>query len=79
MLNPEELTHMADEPQERITQATKDADRAASKAEHGAPQVPTAAEAEAADRHGEVSPETEEHYEEMVEKGANAKGEGRLP
>ena len=65
--------------EERISQATKDADRADAKAEHGAPQVPTAAESEAAERHGEVSPDTREHYEDMVEKGANHPGEGRLP
>jgi hypothetical protein len=65
--------------EERITQATKDADRAAANAEHGAPQVPTPEEEAAAERHGAASPETAEHYEEMLEKGANAKGEGRLP
>jgi hypothetical protein len=70
---------MADEPQERITQATKDAEHADATAEHGAPQVPTAAESEAADRHGAASPETKEAYEDYLEKGANAKGEGRLP
>lgn len=67
---------MADE---RITQATKDAERADAQAEHGAPQVPTAAESDAAERHGEASPEAKEHYQEYLEKGANAKGEGRLP
>jgi hypothetical protein len=41
--------------------------------------VPTAAESAAADKQGGASPETKEHYEEMLEKGANAKGEGRLP
>jgi hypothetical protein len=70
---------MADQPQERMTQATKDAAARDAKAEHGAPQVPTAAESAAADEHGAASPETAEHYEEMLEKGANAKGEGRLP
>lgn len=70
---------MGDQPQEKISQATKDADRADAKAEHGAPQVPTAAEAEAADRRGGASPETKEHYEDMLDKGANHPGEGRLP
>jgi hypothetical protein len=70
---------MADKPQERISDATKEVDRRDANAEHGAPQTPTAAESAAADRHGEVNPETREHYEEMLEKGANAKGEGRLP
>lgn len=48
-------------------------------AEHGAPQVPTPAESEAADRHGTASPGTSEHYEEMTKRGAEQKGEGRLP
>lgn len=70
---------MADQPQERISDATKEAARRDAEAEHGAPQVPTAAESEAADRHGPVSGEVKEAYEDYVEKGANAKGEGRLP
>ena len=70
---------MADQPKERISAETKDADRRDAKAEHGAPQVPTAAEAEAADSNGPVSPEARKAYEEFVEKGANAKGEGRVP
>jgi len=69
---------MADK-QERITEATKDADRKAAEAEHGAPEVPTAAERDAAGRHPEASPGTADHYEDMTERGANQKGEGRLP
>jgi hypothetical protein len=69
---------MADK-QARISDATKDADRKAMNAEHGAPEVPTAAESEAAERHGKASPETSEHYKDMTERGANQKGEGRLP
>jgi hypothetical protein len=70
---------MADEPQERITQATKESGRRDAQAEHGAPETPTAEELAAADERGGPSPETAEHYEEMAQKGANAKGEGRLP
>ena len=40
--------------------------------------MPTADEAAAAEGNT-VSDETREHYEEMLEKGANQKGEGRLP
>jgi hypothetical protein len=65
--------------EERISRATKDADRADAKAGHDAPQVPTAAESAAAERHGAAAPGTKEHYEDMAEKGADAKGEGRLP
>ena len=65
--------------QQRISDATKEADRKAMNAEHGAPEVPTAAENEAAERAGKPSASTAEHYEEMTERGANQKGEGRVP
>jgi hypothetical protein len=70
---------MADQPQQRISEATKEVDRRDAQAEHGAPQTPTADEAAAADSNGPVSEETKEAYQDFVEKGANAKGEGRLP
>jgi hypothetical protein len=66
------------EKQEKITQATKDAERAEANAEHGAPQVPTADESAAAEKNT-VSESTREGYEEMLEKGANQQGEGRIP
>ena len=69
---------MADK-HERITNATKDAARRDAEADHGAPQVPTAAESEAANRHGKVDPDTARHYDEMLERGAKQAGEGRLP
>jgi hypothetical protein len=69
---------MADK-QERISNATKDAEQRDAKAEAGAPQVPTAAEEEAEIRHPMADPSVAEHYEEMLERGANQKGEGRLP
>ena len=69
---------MADK-HERISDATKESDRRDAKAEHGAPQVPTAAESEAAERQGKVDPKTGKHYDEMLERGAHQKGEGRLP
>lgn len=65
--------------EQRISDATKNADRADAKAEHGAPEVPTAAEAAAAERSAPASEETREHYEDMLDKGANHPGEGRLP
>jgi hypothetical protein len=64
---------------ERISDATKDADRRAAETAHDAPQEPTAAEADAAERVGGPDPETAEHYEEMLERGAHQRGEGRLP
>jgi hypothetical protein len=65
--------------EEKITQATKDAERQEAKAEHGAPQSPTPEEEAAAERAGGPSDETRESYEDMLDKGANQKGEGRLP
>jgi hypothetical protein len=59
------------------SEATREADRAALQAEHDAPQTPTAEEAAAAEQNT-VSPETGEHYREMVERGAHQEGEGRI-
>ncbi len=67
------------EKNEKITDATKDAERRDAKAAHGAPQVPTAAEAEAADRKGGADPEAAEAYDEYLDKAKDAKGEGRIP
>jgi hypothetical protein len=64
---------------EKITDATKDAERKDAEAEHGAPQVPTAEESAAADRTGPASEQTKESYEEYLETAKDAKGEGRLP
>lgn len=64
---------------EKITDATKEAERKDAKAEHGAPQVPTAEESAAADRNGGASEQTKESYEEYLETAKDAKGEGRIP
>ena len=65
--------------EEKITQATKDAERKEADAEHGAAEKLTPEEEAAAERAGGPSEETREHYQEMTEKGANQQGEGRLP
>ena len=67
------------EQNEKITDATKDAERRDAKAEHGAPQVPTAEESAAADRHGTTDPKAKESYEEYLDTAKDAKGEGRIP
>jgi hypothetical protein len=41
--------------------------------------MPTPEEEAAAERAGELDPEVAEHYKEMSERGADQKGEGRLP
>jgi hypothetical protein len=58
--------------------ATRQADRDALKAEHGAPQAPSSDEEQAADAN-QVDGGVKEHYEDMVERGAHQQGEGRLP
>lgn len=68
---------MADQ-QEKITKATKDAERADAEAEHGAPQTPTPEEAAAAEKN-DVSPEARESYQEYLDKAKDAPGEGRIP
>jgi hypothetical protein len=56
---------------------TRRAERAEAGAEHAADRPPTPAEEDAAQT--EVSDETGEAYQEMAERGAAAKGEGRIP
>jgi hypothetical protein len=46
---------------------------------HVPDDAPTDEEAAAAERAGDVDPEVAAHYEEMAERGANQKGEGRIP
>ena len=70
---------MADQPQERISGATREAGARDAEAPHGAQETPTPEELEAADRYGGASAETGEHYEEALERGASQQGEGRIP
>jgi len=67
------------EKNEKITDATKEAERRDAHAEHGAPQVPTADEAAAADRKGKADPEAAEAYAEYLDTAKNQPGEGRIP
>ncbi|HZQ26839.1 MAG TPA: hypothetical protein VFA94_03980 [Acidimicrobiales bacterium] len=59
------------------TDATRQADQAAADADHKASEVLLPEEEAAADRN-KLDPEVEQHYKEMVEKGAGQKGEGRI-
>jgi hypothetical protein len=56
---------------------TRDAERDEAAAPHDADRAPTRAEEEAAEKNT-LGPETAEHYEEMAERGAKQKGEGRV-
>jgi hypothetical protein len=67
------------EPQEKITDETRAVGERDAQAAHGAPADITPEEEAAAERLGGASEETKENYEEALERGANAKGEGRLP
>jgi hypothetical protein len=57
--------------------ATRQADRDALDAEHGASEVPTPEEEQLADTN-QLEPGVEEHYQEMTERGAHQQGEGRI-
>lgn len=67
-----------DDDQERVSEATKQAERAEMDAEHEADREPTAEEEEKAESR-DVDPEVAEHAEEMYKTGAQVKGEGELP
>lgn len=64
---------------EKITDATKEAEARDAEAKHGAPQVPTADEAAAADRKGGADPQAKEAYEDYLDTAKDSKGEGRIP
>jgi hypothetical protein len=57
---------------------TRAEEREEAEADHRADRPPTADE-EAAAEDLEVDPDAAKHYEEMAERGAKQKGEGRIP
>lgn len=57
---------------------TKKAEQADAEAEPHADRPPTADEERAAERAGGADPEVADHFEEMMEKGAEHPGEGRV-
>jgi len=68
---------MADDHTE-VSDATREAEREESEAPHRADRPPTPDEESVADSRS-VDPEVKEHYEEMMETGAEVEGEGRIP
>jgi hypothetical protein len=68
---------MTDQPT-RPSPDTRAAEREDAQQKAGAGREPTAEEAARADE-TELDPEVAEHEREMRERGANQKGEGRLP
>jgi hypothetical protein len=69
---------MAPSESTRPSDRTRDAEREDAQKHAGADREPTGDEEKAAEGL-EVDPEVAEHYEEMAERGAEQKGEGRLP
>ena len=59
-------------------EGTRDAERAEARATHGSDRPPTDEEARVAEGQEPVDGSVAEHYEEMIELGANVKGEGRI-
>ena len=60
-----------------VTDATREAERHEAMMPADAGAEPTAEEAEAAEKNA-PSPEVAEHNKEMMERGANQQGEGRI-
>ncbi len=68
---------MADERHGKVTQETRAAERHEVNKHGEADRPPTAEEEELAEEQ-ELEPGVAEHYEEMAEKGASTRGEGRI-
>jgi hypothetical protein len=62
----------------RPNDRTREAEREDAQTKAHADREPTADEAKLAEGHA-ADPDVAEHYEDMAERGADAKGEGRLP
>ena len=60
------------------SEQTKQAERAEAETHAASDRLPTPEEEQVADSLS-VDPDAAEHYEEMAERGARQKGEGRLP
>lgn len=69
----------AEDRDEGISEATEAVEQHDATAEHGAGAMPTDAEEAAAERYGDSSDETARNYKDQVERGANQRGEGRIP
>ncbi len=71
---------MADEPTDDIVSSeTREEEEREAKDEIDPGRGPTPEEETAAERSAPASDETRAGYEDMLDKGANAKGEGRTP
>ena len=66
-----------DERTEKLSDKTHEADQRDAQVKAHADRPPTEEEARLADQH-ELDDKTREHEQEMAERGANQKGEGRI-
>ena len=62
----------------RPNRETREAERREARTPPGPGPEPEASDEDAADEH-ETDEDVREHYEEMTERGAHQKGEGRVP
>jgi len=69
---------MANRERTRPSKKTRDEERREAEVASDAGREPTPEEEESADRN-EPDEEVAEHHEEMTERGASQKGEGRIP
>jgi hypothetical protein len=67
---------MANIPKTNPSQATREEEQRDARVEAGADEIDDSAFPEG---NTEPDPEVAEHYEEMTERGARQRGEGRLP
>jgi hypothetical protein len=65
------------EREPKVSDATKAADRADAQAAHEPDRMPTEDESTRAEQH-QLDPNAAAHYEEMAERGAKQRGEGRV-
>jgi hypothetical protein len=72
------LTSSSEKQPTRPSERTRDAERSDARTTAHADRLPTDEEAELAERE-ELDPRVADNYEEMLERGAHQKGEGRVP
>ena len=73
------MTDQERQDRTRPSAETRAAEAREAKDTADAGRPPSADEERAADGNPPTSPEVAEHYEEMVERGAKQRGEGRVP
>jgi hypothetical protein len=70
---------MDDRDRTRPSDTTRHAEEADALAHATPDKLPTKEEEEAAERSGDLDPEVERSYDEALHRGADQKGEGRIP